>query len=199
MGYDSLCWISYLPVYWRGIKFILVIILVVIKIFVAIVWQFFGCFCEVSLATLKLGKWVKNVFNQVKINIWKRWCLGLAVLPLYRNHAVAVEMSDFDDSFCKLDYVFLYYSTWRSLKAFCLLLGTANLRNNSLLVRSNSIVFTILCQGYFILKLIFIGVVLERSLEENSCSESFYKTGEVINEGFTSYYSCMASSVLRPA
>ena len=34
--------------------------------------------------------------------------------------------------------------------------------------------------------LILTGVVLERSLEENSCSESFYKIGEVINERFTS-------------
>ena len=33
--------------------------------------------------------------------------------------------------------------------------------------------------------LISIGVVLGRSLGENSCSEFFYKTREVINEGFT--------------
>ena len=38
----------------------------------------------------------------------------------------------------------------------------------------------------FVPNLILTDVVLERSLEENSCSESFYKTGEVINEGFTS-------------
>ena len=33
-----------------------------------------------------------------------------------------------------------YYFTWISLQAFCLLLGTANLRNNSSLVRTISIV-----------------------------------------------------------
>ena len=48
-------------------------------------------------------------------------------------------------------------------------------------------VCTILCQRYFVPNLIFIGVVLERSLEENCYTESFYKTREVINEGFTSY------------
>ena len=71
-------------------------------------------------------------------------------------------------------------------KHFAYFLGTANLRNNSLLVRTISIVCTIPCQRLFVPNLILIGVVLERSLEENSCSESFYKTGEVINEGFTS-------------
>ena len=32
-----------------------------------------------------LGKEVKNVFKEVKNNIWKRWCLKLAVLSLDRN------------------------------------------------------------------------------------------------------------------
>ena len=68
-------------------------------------------------------------------------------------------MSDFDENFWKLDYyVFIYYSTWSNLQTFCL----------------------------FVPNLIFIDIVLERSLEENSYPESFYKTGEVINEGFTS-------------
>ena len=45
---------------------------------------------------------------------------------------------------------------------------------------------TIPCQRLFVANLVFIGVVLERSLEENSYPESFYKIREVINEGFTS-------------
>ena len=64
-------------------------------------------------------------------------------------------------------------------------LGTANLKNNSLLVRTISITYPIPCD-LFVPNLIFIGVVLGRSLEENSCFVSFYKTGEVINEGFIS-------------
>ena len=44
-----------LSVNWGGIKFNLVIIL--------------SCFCEISLGRLNLGKEVKNVVNQVKINI----------------------------------------------------------------------------------------------------------------------------------
>ena len=31
---------------------------------------------------------MKNVFNQVKNNLWKRKCQGLAVFPLYRNHPI---------------------------------------------------------------------------------------------------------------
>ena len=71
-------------------------------------------------------------------------------------------------------------------KHFASFLGTANLRNNSLVARSISIVCTIPCQRLFAPNLIFIGVVLERRLEENSYPESFYETGEVISEGFTS-------------
>ena len=40
-------------------------------------------------------------------------------------------------------------------------------------------------QRLFVLNLIFIGVV-GTSIEENRCSESFYKTGGVTNEGFNS-------------
>ena len=40
------------------------------------------------------------------------------------------------------------------------------------------------CQRLFVPNLIFIGVVLGKSLEENSSSESFYKTGEVVDEVF---------------
>ena len=36
-----------------------------------------------------LVKGVKTVFNKVKNNIWERWCLGLLVLPLYRNPGVS--------------------------------------------------------------------------------------------------------------
>ena len=87
-------------------------------------------------------------------------------------------MSDTDESLCKLDrYIFIYYVYF---------FGTANLRNNSLLARTISIVCTIPCQTLFVPNLLLIGVVLERTLEENSSSEFFYKTGEVINEGFTS-------------
>ena len=60
-------------------------------------------------------------------------------------------------------------------KHFAYFLETAYLRNNSLLVRSKSIVCTIPRQRHFVPNLIFIGVVLERNLEENSCSESFTK------------------------
>ena len=72
-------------------------------------------------------------------------------------------------------------------KHFAYFLGTANSSNNSLQVRTISIVCTIHCQRVFVPNLTLVGIVLERSLEENSFTESFYKTGEVINEGFTSY------------
>ena len=71
-------------------------------------------------------------------------------------------------------------------KHFASFLGTPNLRNISLLARTISIVCTIPCQRLFVPNLIFIVVVLERCLEGNSYPESFYETGEVINEGFTS-------------
>ena len=71
-------------------------------------------------------------------------------------------------------------------KHFANFLGTVHLRNNSLLARTIFIVCTIPCQRLFVPNLIIIGVVLERSLKENSYPESFLKTGEVKNEGFTS-------------
>ena len=71
-------------------------------------------------------------------------------------------------------------------KHFGYILGTANLRNNSLLVRTITIICTISCQRLFVPNLIFVGVIAEKRLEENNCSESFYKSGEVINERFTS-------------
>ena len=87
-------------------------------------------------------------------------------------------MCDTDDGFCKLDnYIFIFYTY---------LFGRGNWGNNSLLVRTIYIVCTIPWQRLFVPNLIFFGVVLERSLEENSCSKSFYKTGEVINEGLSS-------------
>ena len=49
-------------------------------------------------------------------------------------------------------------------KHFASFLGTVNLRNNSLVARSISIVCTIPCQKLFAPNLIFIGVVLERRL-----------------------------------
>ena len=36
----------------------------------------------------RLEKGVKSVFIQVKRNMWKRWCLGVAVLSMYRNHPI---------------------------------------------------------------------------------------------------------------
>ena len=71
-------------------------------------------------------------------------------------------------------------------KHFDYFLGTVNLRSNSLLARTISMVCTIPCQRLFVPNVISIGAVLERSLEENSYPESLYKTGEVINEGFNS-------------
>ena len=71
-------------------------------------------------------------------------------------------------------------------KDFAYFLRTVNLRNNSLLGRTMSTACMIPCQRLFAPNIIFISVVLENSLEENSCSESFYKIGEVINKGFTS-------------
>ena len=68
---------------------------------------------------------------------------------------------------------------------FTYFLGTGNLRKNSLLANIISMVCTIPCQRLLVPNLIFIGVVLERSLEESSYPESFYKTGEVINKRFT--------------
>ena len=61
-------------------------------------------------------------------------------------------------------------------KHFAYFLGTANLRNTALLVRTIS---RIPCQRLSVPNLIFIGVVLESSSEENIYLE-------VINEGFTS-------------
>ena len=71
-------------------------------------------------------------------------------------------------------------------KHFVSFLGTANLRNNSLLAKTISTVCTIPCQRLFIPNLIFIVVVLKRRLEENSYPEPFYERREVISEGFTS-------------
>ena len=48
-------------------------------------------------------------------------------------------MSDIDESFCKLDYVFTYYSTWTSLQAFCLLFRNSWFKEQFLLVRTISI------------------------------------------------------------
>ena len=76
---------------------------------------------------------------------------------------------------------------------FSYILGTVSLRYNSLLVRTTSIACTILCQRIFVLNLTILSVVLGKSLQKNSCSYSSDKTGEVINEGFTSQQKCMTS------
>ena len=70
-------------------------------------------------------------------------------------------------------------------KDFAYILGTVNIRNNSLIVRTVCITYMIPCYRLIVPSLILITVVLGRSLGENTCSESFYKTREVINEGFT--------------
>ena len=55
------------------------------------------------------------------------------------------------------------------------------------------------CQRLFVPNLILIGIVLERSLEENSCSESLYKTRKVINEdSLLSYVAWQALSYSLP-
>ena len=71
-----------------------------------------------------------------------------------------------------MDYcIFLFIIPHKVVfKDFAYFLGTANLRNNSLLVRSIFIACTIPCQKLFLLKLIFIDIVLGISVEENSCS-----------------------------
>ena len=69
-------------------------------------------------------------------------------------------------------------------KNFAYFLGIANLRKNSLYGTIPYMVCTIPCKRLFVPNLIFICAVLERNLKENSYS--FYKTGEVINEGFIS-------------
>ena len=64
-------------------------------------------------------------------------------------------------------------------------LGTANLKNTSLLVRTISIACTIACQRLFIPNSVSIGFFVGTGLEENGCSTFFYQSEEVINEGFT--------------
>ena len=67
-------------------------------------------------------------------------------------------------------------------KNFAYFLGTVILRRNSLLVRTISIACMIPFQRLIVLNLILTGIVVGRSLGKNS---SFYKSREVINEGFT--------------
>ena len=64
-------------------------------------------------------------------------------------------------------------------KDFVYFLGTVNLRNNPLLVRTISIACMSPCQRIFAPNLILTGVVLGRSLWENRCSEYFYNIGHV--------------------
>ena len=74
-----------------------------------------------------------------------------------------------------------YNSNIQKLLDFAYILGTANLKNNSLLVRVISIACLIPSPNTVIL-----GVILGRSLERNSFSECFHRTREVTNEGLTS-------------
>ena len=74
-----------------------------------------------------------------------------------------------------------YDSNIQKLLDFAYILGTANLKNNSLLVRVISIACLIPSPNTVIL-----AVILGRSLERNSCSECFHRTREVTNEGLTS-------------
>ena len=102
-------------------------------------------------------------------------------------------MSDIDDHrniqmLLQIRLLYFLFSVPHNVvfKDIAFFLGTAKLRNNSLLVRTISIAYRIPCQRFFVPNLIFIDAVLGRSFEKNSCPESFYKTREVINEGFTS-------------
>ena len=52
-----------------------------------------------------------------------------------------------------------------------------------IVVRTITIACMIPCQKLIVPNFIFIGVLLERDFWGNSCSESFYKTREAINEG----------------
>ena len=76
--------------------------------------------------------------------------------------------------FRKLIFYFLFTILDKVVfKDFSYFLGTANLTNNSLLVRTKSIVCMISRPRLIALNLIFIGVDLGKRLVENSCSESF--------------------------
>ena len=87
--------------------------------------------------------------------------------------------------FRKLLLYFLFTIPYKVVfKGSAYFLGTSNLRNNSLLVRAISIACKI-PKRVIVSSLILIGVVVGRRLREKDCCESFYKTGEVINEGFT--------------
>ena len=63
-------------------------------------------------------------------------------------------------------------------KDFACFLGTAYLRNNSLMVKTISITCMIPYQRLIVPNLIFIGVVAGRSLGKNGCSESFFTNPE---------------------
>ena len=90
-------------------------------------------------------------------------------------------------NFSKLEYYIFFTILPKVIfRDFAYFLERAKLRNNSLLVRTTLIASMIPCQRRFIPNLILIVAVLGKILEENSCTEHFYKTGEVINEGFTS-------------
>ena len=107
-------------------------------------------------------------------------------------------MSDIDENFCKFIIIFLliiphevvckHFAYFLEQKQFQEILGKfqENFKepDQSLMVRTMCIVCTIHCQRLFVPNLIFIVVVLEKGLKENSSSKSFFKTGEVINKGF---------------
>ena len=86
-------------------------------------------------------------------------------------------------NYLKLTLYFLFTIPHKvsSFQGFCLLLWTANLKSNTLLVRTKSITCMSPCQRLIVPNLIFIGLVLRKDFWENNWSESFYKTREVIN------------------
>ena len=69
-------------------------------------------------------------------------------------------------------------------KNFSYFLGTANLRNNSLLDTTRFMACIILSQRIFVPNWVFVDVFLGRRFRKNSSSESFYKTEKdsLINE-----------------
>ena len=96
-----------------------------------------------------------------------------------RKNLLRVDMTFFIliNYFRKLILYFLFTIPHKvsSFQGFCLLLWTANLRNNSLLVKIISIACMIPCQILIVPNLIFIGVALGRDLREIAALNLFTK------------------------
>ena len=136
---------------------------------------------------LQLGRWVHTAFQRGRI---KSCCYLARKKKLIYNELIWHFIDDWwfrddigddiddDKNIQKLLQTRLFYVLFTILqkivfKDFAYFLGKANLRNNSLLVKTILIACPITCQILFVPNLIFIGVVQGRGLEGNSCSESF--------------------------